>query len=669
MKKRQILRPGEWATTTTSVIHNIWRSSFYRPDSFYPVWTRKPTNLQKRLAYVRSLPRTQRDAVLTAALNHAHPDERDAIALEALAASAHPLSKSLVGTVLAHWDVLSLTVRRRALESVSGSLPDVFRRLRLSQDPAERRAAVVLAVACLADALQRDADREAPLPPALDEAALRDPELAAELDAVLAEAARRLDDHPTRRERDAAPDPVLSIIVRVAHAPGPNLRKWLNTPTEGHMPLRAIAKALPRAEQLDRAVAWLAVKALRPVAIAALETDPADGARRLARSAHLLTANARTKALRRLRDPAMMLPANAALDAMPTTERLGAIRLLGLLDIKPEHRLAYCARRLTDPAPEVRLAALAALAAQRPSPELDSALLDFAFDEHPRVAARAAGCLAGANSYNRRVTLIPAFENLARSPHSAVRTIAAAALRATDPRADLDATDRFACPVAARRALKLDPDGLTQQIGDRTTSEEPGQRSRAFLLADRLALLEHVEAALIDAVKNANTALAATAVRLLAKLPGPGPASVLRLALAHKDARVRANAVEGIAINQPADPKLEVLIADPIPRIRGNALRHVLRRAPKNPPACAELSRMLEDARAPHRLTALWVAERLGHTPSARRVAEIAASDPDAAVHRRAVRCARRLLAEMRSAKPTASIVTQAADAAPSRCA
>ena len=57
---------------------------------------------------------------------------------------------------------------------------------------------------------------------------------------------------------------------------------------------------------------------------------------------------------------------------------------------------------------------------------------------------------------------------------------------------------------------------------------------------------------------------------------------------------------------------------------------------------------MLDDERADHRLSGLWLAERLGRTECAQRVASIAATDMDGRVRVRARMTARRLLAEMR---------------------
>lgn len=93
-------------------------------------------------------------------------------------------------------------------------------------------------------------------------------------------------------------------------------------------------------------------------------------------------------------------------------------------------------------------------------------------------------------------------------------------------------------------------------------------------------------------------------------------------------------------------------------RVRGNSLRAALvASGGEDPEAVAGVGAMLADARAEHRLTGVWVVERAapgtarnGWGEIAARVAEMAVSDPDARVRARAERCARVVMARMRSA-------------------
>jgi hypothetical protein len=240
--------------------------------------------------------------------------------------------------------------------------------------------------------------------------------------------------------------------------------------------------------------------------------------------------------------------------------------------------------------------------------------------------------------------------NLTRSPHFSVRRLASAFLQ------------------QSRREAAANLDLLRAAI--RTTSGE--DRLRAIQHARRLGLQRSIELELLSILSAAtdSEAVLASAVSALGEAGSNSSAEAVELCLSHALPRLRANAAESLVKRSlgrgdlaAQSPRLyDALIemkSDPSHRVRGSAIRAMLRAAcPEwggtgfEPAAADELLKMLEDDRPMHRLAGLWAAEHAGEGESIRRrwdqlasrVAHLAADDPDDAVQRRAVWCARRLL-------------------------
>ena len=133
---------------------------------------------------------------------------------------------------------------------------------------------------------------------------------------------------------------------------------------------------------------------------------------------------------------------------------------------------------------------------------------------------------------------------------------------------------------------------------------------------------------------------------MLAKLPGPTTSRILRAAADDQDERVQANAIEALEVLDSEDrrrctePKLE----SPNSRVRANAVKSLLRAELHQ--AGEILLDMLEDSSPAHRLSALWVVERLELRAVAGRLLDISQNDPDQRVKRRAARVSRGLAGE-----------------------
>lgn len=605
-------------------------------------------SLYARLNIVRRLPRPWRDAALVAVLPASGVEERDAIVGEMLQAARHPRSRNLYGTILRNWHILGPHARAATLAALGEDLSTVFERLRTSNLPADRRAAALIAVACLSGYFGTElgeageqgvsvSGRKIPLQCGVVD--LDDPELRDELDAALADSAARFNDERL--------DGVMDAIARVAHAPGPRLRNWLDDEEQaGHLLVRSAAKRLGEGIVVRHAVAWLGIRALRPVGVGAIgrpHTLEEIGA--ILNGCHLLRARGRQGALRRVTKPLAALSTPVQRDGLLPRQRRSEIALIETLPFKHEQRIVQFGARFEDADPGVRVRALEAIARERASQQTDELLLDFAFDGDPRIAYRAASILSRAETESRREALIPSWRKLARSPHASVRRLAEGVLDRLDP---WRASSADSGSIAARRRLAQNGQLFLAELEKYAAGSDAAMQLRAFMLADRLNVLDRIEAILIRSTMSEDARVASKAVLLLARLPGEGTLRVLHEALRAADARVRANAVEAIGSIEPDDGSLDAMLEDASARVRANVVRHFLQRAPRDARAEHALSAMLTDARPAHRLAGVWVTQRLAKTGMASRIAELASNDPDERVHDMARGCARRLLAAMR---------------------
>ena len=123
----------------------------------------------------------------------------------------------------------------------------------------------------------------------------------------------------------------------------------------------------------------------------------------------------------------------------------------------------------------------------------------------------------------------------------------------------------------------------------------------------------------------------------------------LEKAMAHADNRVRANAVEAMSQMRSARhlQQLMRMADEDTNRPRANAIGALMEM--KAGEALPALTRMLSDDRPEHRISALWLVERMGVLEAAQAVAELAMSDPDPEVRRRAEQVAAEVLELMRT--------------------
>lgn len=661
--------------------------------------------LYTRLDLLRTARRTVRLAALGAALDAAEPHETDPLVAELLELDPdpdRPTDPAALEAIVRAWPRLSAGAKRATLGSAGEGLGPLLARL---AGTTEGRAAALAAFADAAADAARDAEpgsldppahavgvagpdpdrlaagvlaalgrseREragesdrpgvhlapsAPARPILDAlpalvraAPTGDPDARAALDRLVADAAATFEDH---RHPGA-----VAAITDLAHRAGPLLGAWLARDGEaGHLALRAAARKMGTAD-VSRTIAWLGVPALAPAALRAIEAaGPGPGLDRFLARAHLLRARGRADRLAKLRDWSALLRATRAGDrpsddADETARRRSRDRLTLAAVAAPAPARAHAALLLGDPNPTHRLLAVRLLAGGPASPEADEALLDFAFDADERVASAATAALLLGPSEARRRAHRSSAGLLVRSPHPGVRRLAGLALAGSaGPRDHAAASESTLDPVRLRRELRLERGRVLRDLESRIASSDPRDAIGALAAAARLRVVGEIARAVLHAADRSDAFVASKAMLALGTdADRPAVRTKLSETLEHPDGRVAASAVEALASAGRLDrlPWRQVL-DHPTARVRANAIRAALiADGPAPAGADGSLAEMLGDPRPAHRLSGLWVAERVGAASLADRVAHLLRADPDERVRERARRCGRRLLAEMR---------------------
>ncbi|GMV24015.1 MAG: hypothetical protein AMXMBFR58_00460 [Phycisphaerae bacterium] len=349
----------------------------------------------------------------------------------------------------------------------------------------------------------------------------------------------------------------------------------------------------------------------------------------------------------------------------------GLSQWVGLIAAPASIRREMLAPLLSDPSPGVRLSAA------RHVPAAD--LADFCFDEDPAVARSAMNrwSLIGAEGRLRNAALrggdrderIRLLGRLARSPHASLRRAAHVDMARISPAAEINGPESSCAWVWCATE---DPSRVLPSLESLILQDDAQVAAAAVRTAQRAGFSAALQERLIDRANAEQSAghgdpsmserLVATIIAALSSVApadrSPRCERTLAGALAHTDARVRSNAVDGIA----RDARRQRLAADATPlielkndahhRVRGSALRGLIWLAgPTESSAFEAMMGMLDDHRADHRLAAVWLAERwtisrAGGTGDFDAVVhslqERAESDDDPRVSGRAARAQRR---------------------------
>ncbi len=329
-----------------------------------------------------------------------------------------------------------------------------------------------------------------------------------------------------------------------------------------------------------------------------------------------------------------VVPDQSVLSALSPMARRSVPRLIEALDANTTTRTLALDPFLTDPDPIARFNA--ARVTMGPTAR------DYCFDREGTIARhnalrassagiRESGRLRVGDGARRRFA-----RGLCRSSHRAVRLIGGAEFDRVTPGGA--STLQL---LAARRTHTTDPGAFADWVRGIVDSAAPGEVVGTLMVCRRIGAIAAVESILLaiiadsltetattetaatDAAKGASRVVA-TAVACLGELRAPRIVSVLRECMArHPDARVRANAADGLGRLRTVGTgslSLDEVSIEEHHRVRGSVLRALLTPWPepkgngqevdKTSQAAESLAVMLEDSRPSYRLAGVWVVQR-----------------------------------------------------------
>jgi hypothetical protein len=188
--------------------------------------------------------------------------------------------------------------------------------------------------------------------------------------------------------------------------------------------------------------------------------------------------------------------------------------------------------------------------------------------------------------------------------------------------------------VAVLAGIKGFANYLKDSLRAQLVSASTTNRVRAVRMVGLLGLVDVLAWDMLLAAQDPATRVRSAAVRFLGRSSRTELQEQLRLALADKDGRVQANAID--AIDEAGWPDRLRLIVPKLHsdhnRVRGCAAK-ALARAGQDEAAKA-IMEMLEDPRAEYRVTALWTIKQIGADAWSDRLADVAENDPSTAVRR-----------------------------------
>ncbi len=187
-------------------------------------------------------------------------------------------------------------------------------------------------------------------------------------------------------------------------------------------------------------------------------------------------------------------------------------------------------------------------------------------------------------------------------------------------------------------ALLRTGEDVVATLRRKLASSRSEERLRAVRVVLALDLSGPLEEDIYRIAYDSDTFVRSSVMRLLGRLPGPTSERILLNGLNDPDDRVQANSIESLErLRASGFYKLvRRHLKSQDNRVRGNAVRALL--AAQAPEAGIILLEMLDDEQASHRASALWVIESLKLLTLAARVVNLARSDPDPTVRRRAAR-------------------------------
>ncbi|MEX2212559.1 MAG: HEAT repeat domain-containing protein [Phycisphaeraceae bacterium] len=370
---------------------------------------------------------------------------------------------------------------------------------------------------------------------------------------------------------------------------------------------------------------------------------------------HLLLHAARVAALAKVTQPAGLMPPLASCEAWPAQAQRVLPVWICSLPLSNEERILSLGELTRLPDPAARLSALRKLlrlADEGVLPHLlEDAIAAYAADHEEPIARIATLWLIealGQAKANRHLVA------LSGSPHDSVRKLVQPFVAEASFQGLWNGWAKLAVEQrasAASAVAKLDPHA-PERLKDRLRSPQPGVCVQAMQMIAALSLADRCVNELVELARSEDRRVAATAVRTLAPVQSQQVPLAIEAALEHEDARVRANAIDAMddEASVKQNDRLLMMAASDENRPRASAIASLLRRREPSAPMMART--MLADRREKHRISALWLTESMKLFDAATSVAEMAVSDPDPHVRKRAERVVYKLIEQMR--KPVA---------------
>ena len=328
----------------------------------------------------------------------------------------------------------------------------------------------------------------------------------------------------------------------------------------------------------------------------------------------------------RIRRWAWLEAGEEALLSLPPDQAAGALRLIVASGLALEAKVAWYARLIAGGSQPVQRAAFWRLAAAQTEPA--ASLLR-------RLAQRGDGPIA-----------VLAKRELRRQAHAYGHDPTVDGVTTNTPHPfdafwrTFDELDADARRAGGAELVRTCPDLLVRLRG-KLASGQAAERARALTIARTLGLTKPLEEQVYRLTSDPDPTARSQAVAMLADLDGPITRRIVRRSLDDPDARVQANAIE-VLDRLPVPTKHEQLapkLESSHQRVRANAVAALLKM--QTGQAAEALLDMLSDSSGDHRISALWVVERLGLASMLHRLEEMAETDPDARVRRRARRVLR----------------------------
>lgn len=180
--------------------------------------------------------------------------------------------------------------------------------------------------------------------------------------------------------------------------------------------------------------------------------------------------------------------------------------------------------------------------------------------------------------------------------------------------------------------MKRNTDGTLRTLRAKLVTGHPIDRARALQLTQQLDVVRELSEQIYRLTHDLDPLIRSLAVAMLSKLPSTTTRRILKTAIADADDRVRANAVE--VMDQLRDPDrkqyIEPMLKSEDHRVRANAVVSLLKLGQRK--AGDTLIHMLEDSSRSHRLSGLWVIDRLNIEAMSPRVEHMMLNDADSRI-------------------------------------